>query len=439
MKKFFPLLISMLLFSFSSTFPQLLVEEFNYSVGDSLIQHGYTAHSGGTTNGIRVISGNLSYSGYPSSGIGNMIQVVNTGQDVHDSLSSLISSGTLYAAMLVNVDSARNAGDYFFHFAPAPIGTSFRARIFVKLGTNGNLAFGLSKGTTSATVLPVYSDSAYNAGTTYLLVVAYKFVDGTANDTVKLWINPLISSAEPAANLIVSDTSTTGGDITIGTFAFRQGTAASGPYFKLDGLRIDTSWADAVVPVELISFTASSQNSSIQLNWTTVTEINNRGFEIERSIDNKSFEKIGFVNGSGTTTQLQSYSFVDNNLESANKYYYRLKQVDYDGSFSYSQVVDINVNSTPSNYSFMQTYPNPFNPNTTLSFSLPKDSKVTVKIFDLLGREVYKLVNDNLSAGNYNYEINFSNFASGIYLYRLEAYGSDGSSFSTTKKMTLTK
>ncbi|RKY93328.1 MAG: hypothetical protein DRQ13_09595 [Ignavibacteriae bacterium] len=135
------------------------------------------------------------------------------------------------------------------------------------------------------------------------------------------------------------------------------------------------------IPVELTSFAASVSDENVTLNWSTATETNNQGFNVERNAGS-GFEKIGFVAGFGTTTETHSYSYNDNSLE-VGTYTYRLKQVDYDGTFEYSDVVEVDV-LAPDVFALEQNYPNPFNPSTTINFSLAADSKVSLKVFDIL-------------------------------------------------------
>ncbi|GBD88354.1 zinc carboxypeptidase precursor [bacterium BMS3Abin03] len=183
------------------------------------------------------------------------------------------------------------------------------------------------------------------------------------------------------------------------------------------------------VPVELISFDANVMNSNVMLNWFTATELNNRGFEIQRKA-NGDFVKIGFVPGHGTITEIQSYSFTDDNVI-AGSYSYRLKQIDFDGTIDYSNVINVDVTRV-NNYFLAQNYPNPFNPGTTISFAIAEDGKVTLRIFDILGNEIETLVNSKLTAGKYEVEFNGTDLPSGVYLYSLET---DGHRF--VKKMTL--
>jgi hypothetical protein len=191
-----------------------------------------------------------------------------------------------------------------------------------------------------------------------------------------------------------------------------------------------------LIPVELTSFTASAVGSSVELKWQTATEKNNLGFEVQRKSGNE-FVTIGHVRGNGTTTQAQSYAYTDRDLLSG-KYTYRLKQVDYNGAYEFSKFIEVEI-TAPKTYSLEQNYPNPFNPSTKINFNLAVDSKVMLKVFNLLGEEVRTLVNGNFASGNHNVDFNAANLNNGVYIYKLEAVGSDGSTFTSVKKMTLLK
>ncbi len=171
------------------------------------------------------------------------------------------------------------------------------------------------------------------------------------------------------------------------------------------------------------------------MNWETVTEKNNEGFDVERSMDNKTFTKIGNVSGRGTTTERQSYTYTDNS-SSGGKIYYRLKQLDYDGSYAYSKTIE--VTAVPLVFKLSQNYPNPFNPTTTIKFQLPKQEKIVLEIYNTLGERIKTLVNDIKEAGYYNLQWNGTNnnnitVSTGVYIYRLTA----GQNVSTKKMMFL--
>lgn len=206
-----------------------------------------------------------------------------------------------------------------------------------------------------------------------------------------------------------------------------------------------------IIPVELVSFNAAVDENTVYLNWITATETNNQGFEIQRSehFGNEELSKwihseqewnvIGFVSGYGTTSESHKYSFVDNlTLSHNHTLYYRLKQIDYDGSYVYSDIIEVKL-ETPKQFSLEQNYPNPFNPITTINFNLASDSKVSLKIFNVLGQEVAVLINDQMNAGQYKISFNASSLNSGVYFCRLDVDVVDGQKFSLTRKMILAK
>ena len=203
------------------------------------------------------------------------------------------------------------------------------------------------------------------------------------------------------------------------------------------GSELCALWAPyQVVPVELTSFNANVNAGNVVLNWTTATETNNKGFEVQRS-NGGEYQTLGFVQGNGTSTQSHTYTYSDNNVNEG-QYTYRLRQVDFDGTADYSNTVEVSVEQ-PKVYSLTQNYPNPFNPTTQINFSLAVDSKVTLKVFDILGQEVATLLNNTITAGAHNITFDASKLNSGVYLYKIEANGVDGSSFTSVKKMILTK
>jgi PKD repeat protein len=194
---------------------------------------------------------------------------------------------------------------------------------------------------------------------------------------------------------------------------------------------------DIVVPVELTSFTASVNNRDVNLLWETATELNNLGFEIERGIEAENFVTIGFKEGNGTTTEKQSYTFQDR-IDSEGKIYYRLKQVDFDGSYQYSNIVEVDLTS-PLNFSLSQNYPNPFNPSTTIKFNLVEDATVIIQVFSIIGEEVLSLTNKDYLAGKHEIKFDAGILSSGTYIYKLTALSKSGNHFTDLKKMTLMK
>jgi hypothetical protein len=193
-----------------------------------------------------------------------------------------------------------------------------------------------------------------------------------------------------------------------------------------------------VVPVELTSFTGAFVGNDVQLKWATATELNNRGFEIQRSLNGSAFATIAFVEGNGTTTEQKQYSFTDRNVESRVNFAYRLKQIDYNGNFDYSSVVNIGF-TLPLEFVLEQNYPNPFNPSTSIAFAVPVKSDVTLEVYNLIGQKITTLVQGEVEAGKHTATFNASSMSSGLYLFKLTAVGENGSQFSSSKKMTLLK
>jgi hypothetical protein len=197
--------------------------------------------------------------------------------------------------------------------------------------------------------------------------------------------------------------------------------------------------AQQALPVELTAFSVSVERQTATLRWTTATETNNYGFEIEKNVSS-TWNKIGYVEGHGTTYAPQSYTFVDGRLNgvggqasAAGNVLYRLKQIDRDGKFKYSKVVEAIIADVKT-FALDQNYPNPFNPSTSITFSVPVAGKTTLKIYNLLGQEVATLVNGVIEAGTYSEQFNAAALPSGIYLYSLKA-----GMFSETKHMILIK
>lgn len=186
------------------------------------------------------------------------------------------------------------------------------------------------------------------------------------------------------------------------------------------------------IPVELTSFVANVTPSNVELNWVTATELNNYGFEVERRVKDGEFYTIGFVRGNGTTTEINRYSFVDNNVQSG-QYYYRLKQIDYSGAYEYSPEIEVDF-SPVTQFGLEQNYPNPFNPSTKIKFSIIENSQVKLAVYNLLGETVRTLINQPMPVGNYEVEFDASDLPSGMYIYKLEA----GSNY-ISKKMMLMK
>ncbi|MDH3268343.1 MAG: T9SS type A sorting domain-containing protein [Ignavibacteria bacterium] len=188
-----------------------------------------------------------------------------------------------------------------------------------------------------------------------------------------------------------------------------------------------------IIPVELTSFTGNVNNlGQVVLNWQTATELNNQGFEIERRMESSEFRTIGFVEGAGTVTETRNYSFIDKTADQGINYY-RLKQMDFNGTYAYSDEVEVDV-TAPLTFDLAQNYPNPFNPSTNIKFSVPESGNVKLSVYNLVGEEVAVLVNGFSQAGTFEVTFDASNLSSGVYLYKLQSANSV-----QTKKMMLLK
>ena len=220
-------------------------------------------------------------------------------------------------------------------------------------------------------------------------------------------------------------------------FAFGQAISADGktigmlaysPLGEPKALLIKTN---DPVPVELTSFTANVNNNTVNLSWNTATELNNSGFEIQRKNNRSDWNAIGFIKGNGTTTSNNSYSFTDQNpLVGSNVY--RLRQVDFNGTFEYSSEVEVEI--VPAEYVLQQNYPNPFNPTTTINFNIPKEDFVNITVFNTLGEKVATLLDGKMNAGSHSLKFDANGFASGLYILKMTS-----GSFSNTIKMNLLK
>ncbi|HRE41853.1 MAG TPA: T9SS type A sorting domain-containing protein [Ignavibacteria bacterium] len=344
MKKIFTILFFLLIVKGNVNSQVLFNENFAYTAGDSIQAHGWVTNTG-TTNPLLVSTPGLTFPGFPNSNIGNSLILRPTGYDAWKGFNQ-DSTGAIYTAFMVRIDSAKGTGDYFFALLPSTSTTNYTARTYAK-DTTGGISFGISRGTVASGI--GWSSTTYNYGTTYLLVVKYNYVAGNTNDEVSLFVfSTNAPLTEPVTPTVGPVTSTAGDAVNIGRVAVRQGTASVAPYLYIDGFRVTKTWAAIVTNV--------------------------------------------------TTTSTVAESFA-----------------------------------------LSQNYPNPFNPSTKINFSLPSAGKVTLKVYDALGKEVNSLVNNNLNTGTFEYNFNGSALNSGVYFYKLEFFGNDGKYFSDMKKMMLVK
>jgi hypothetical protein len=415
-------------------FSQILDENFDYNVGDSLQQHSWSTIGSVFTNRIIVTAPGLSFPLYINSGYGNSATIDTTGQDVYKDFTSPKTSGNVYASFLADMKTAKSAGDYFVTFLSSTSTTSLAGRVYAK-DSSGFIAFGLSKSTEAVQ----YTPARYFKDSTYLIILKYAVNAGTLNDSVSLFVysaSNTVPSSEPIPD--IGPKGGSGADLTdVGRFCLRQGTSSSAPRVVIDGIYITTSWDNSALPVEMESFTSVTNENNVKLLWSTATEINNRGFEIERKCisDNSDNEWLnaGNVSGFGNSDYSINYSFSDMGLNTG-KYIYRLKQIDFNGNYVYFGLNNDVIINVPGKFELYQNYPNPFNPSTKIRFDLPVSGNVNLKVYSITGKEVAVILNEMKTAGYYSVNFNAVSLPSGIYFYSI----SSGNYFAY-KKMMLVK
>lgn len=184
------------------------------------------------------------------------------------------------------------------------------------------------------------------------------------------------------------------------------------------GYMADSTNGAVPLPVELVSLSANVYDGSVVLTWSTATEIDNYGFEVERSVVKDQWKNIGFVQGAGNSNSPKNYEFTDSDLNgySIN---YRLKQIDNDGDFEYSASIEVQLDG-PEKYELAQNFPNPFNPETNIMFTIKEKTVVKLSVFNILGETVAVLANEVKDAGSYSVRFDASNLNTGVYFYQLE-------------------
>ncbi len=345
---------------------QMTIENFDYGAisgtsADTLTNPArggnvWRRHSG-TTGPVTYKGTSLSYAGYSSSGIGGSAGftfATGFAEDVNRVTTSF-NTGSVYISYLLNISNAGGAGSsdaYFFHLLDTSFMTAFRGRQFIRNGSVANtFNIGLGK---SATSTPAYSSVDYPLNTPILVVMKYTF-DPLAQDSVRCYIfTSGVPSTEPTTAQVIAVDVTAGDLARINAVAIRQHPTGSTMVGTIDGIRVSNSWANSALPVNLTSFEGQiTEHQTTLLTWTTASEINNKGFEIESSQDGINFETIGFAEGVGNSKTTQKYHFEHHSNANA---FYRLNQIDFDGKSTYSHVVSVNNTNTETNLT-----PNPFN------------------------------------------------------------------------------
>jgi len=369
------------------------------------------------------------------------------------SISSVIQNYYGYYDMTINVNGSNVVNDMRFDAVAVSGDGVFDNGVSIHLdsGTDGHETTNMSDGNrlfanrigdAAGGTLPdginlIYDGHYWELGTTY----------GTFQTDVTFDISTIPGITDPANLRILKRATPNGNWVVYGDFT-RDGSATltANNVTSFSDFAIGSIGADAL-PVELTSFTANQTSNSVTLTWQTVTEVNNYGFEIERQTvetlraTSNEWQTIGFVEGHGNSNSPKDYTFTDDllNLSLGLNLNYRLKQLDFDGNYKYSDVVEVKLVENVKAYKLEQNYPNPFNPSTVIKYSIPTDvrgemQEVRLTVYDILGNEVATLVKENQKSGNYEVKFDASNFSSGLYFYRISA-----GNFVDIKKMILIK
>jgi len=331
-------------------------------------------------------------------------------------------------------------------------GTNFGA-LKLKTGNTGtNYSFPVGD-TRTNTYSPVYLNFTGGTSLTSFVTLTMKALKDPNNFSISNYLNRAWTfngtgfSGNPVYNMELDYSA---GDVQGSEASLYFGQFTSGSWMELNqpdpiahkfnqnsisGFGIFTAGEAGAMPVLISSFRSNVTGNNVILNWTTTYEINNSGFEVQRKIkSSNAWIKAGFVNGKGTTNNQTNYSYEDLKLNSGS-YQYRLKQIDYNGNFEYFSLPGIVAVDKPGKFNLFQSYPNPSNPKAKIDFQVPEDGQVSLKIYDLSGREVVILIDGFLKADYYAIDFDGTNLASGVYVYVLSA----GNNYRQSKKLILLK
>ena len=363
--------------------PTLLLEEnFAYAANQPLAGSAgntWTSHSG-NSNPIAVTATNLTYSGY-GAGTGNAVLLNGSGIDENRLFSPVYARTTVYLSALVSVSNATKDGDYFLHLGNNPLtSSSYRGRVFVRKPTDNTIQFGVSGSGNTDSKTVTYTATSQTLNTTYLLLLRYSF-DETGSQA-DLFINPPLNGTLPTPDATYTETGNSPANV--GAVALRQ--SVTSMTLTVDGLLVGTDFplaSTAPLPVTLLDFTAQLAGRAVQLDWHTASEQNADRFEVERSLDAKTFTYLSARPAAGTSSVAHAYAFTDSALPTgASTLYYRLRQVDVDGTATYSPVRAVAVASSGAG---LALFPNPTTRLTTLTGTA---AHATVHVLDALGRTV---------------------------------------------------
>jgi len=430
-------------FLYTSAISQTIMDEtFPYGTaagplcGSIGVTTNWTPHLNAGTTTINYTASSLVYTGYgPGAATGNGAVTFANGLTTRESVNRilpLVNSGSVYVSFLLKISGATSStllSDYVVHFNDTfgtTLTSNFIGRIFIKnqiILPYSNI--GISKGSPGSSA--VFSTVNYTVNSTVLVVMKYVFNNSSStDDNVYTWIfTSGVPITEPAPQLTATDM--TVNDLAqIRSVCIRQGTDGTS-YGTIDGIKVGLTWQSTLLPVTWLDFTAKlNEENSVLLKWQTASENNNSHFEVERKLDNpddnERWETLGKVKGNGTANAISNYNLIDDvrlslsnsnsiNSRISNTIYYRLKQVDFDGNFQYSDIVKVNLN----NETDIRIFPNPANN----ILSITGTAKVNINIYDMQCR----LIASKIQANN----IDVSELVSGLYLITLDNGGTQKS------------
>ncbi|MCC6396880.1 MAG: T9SS type A sorting domain-containing protein [Bacteroidetes bacterium] len=424
--------------------PQLLQENFVYASGQLTDLNGGANVSGGawtsfsgTGNALMVVDANLSFPGYPGSGAGGTLRLRSTStsaEDAYASFTPLPVGSTLFAAFLLNVDTTAGlaantsgVGDHFSALLPGNSTTAFYGRLCIRKGI-GPDTYQLGIRATSQNASAAWYETDLTPAETYLVILGYQLVDGDSNDVASLWLNPDLAGSQPSpvVHQVSTSTSEPAG---AARFALRQD-GSDTPTASIDGIRISEFWSEVALPVQLTAFRGMRVAQDVWLRWTTVSEVNNYGFFVERRCETDGvFSPLAhaFVPGHGTAVTSHEYTYTDVNVPPG-AWFYRLRQVDLAGGMTFSDPVRVEIlahvgETAPLVFGLSQNHPNPFNPSTTIGYTTAHAGHVTLRVFDMLGRVVATLVDGSQPAGTHRVFFNAKDLLTGAYIASLASNG----------------
>ncbi|MEX2115482.1 MAG: T9SS type A sorting domain-containing protein [Bacteroidota bacterium] len=341
-----------------------------------------------------------------------------------DSVSG--DNSTVFYSFLLNVQSAPaspTATSYIVGFWETTQLSVFGA-VYLKHKDATNFNIGISRRDDLSQTFSS-TDLAYNS--TYLVVVKYKFVNGIVNDVASIYVSQSVPGTEPGTAFVEDLANVGSGTADAADIAYVLINQESGAVDAIvDAVRVGTTWSDAPLPVQLTNFAATSSRFGVDLQWSTATELNNYGFDIERrSVGSAeaTWSTVGFVQGAGTSTSPRDYSYTDSKVDPG-RYAYRIKQIDMNAAFTYYSTAEVEVGLGPKELALEPNYPNPFNPSTNITFTVPVDGRAALKVYNMLGQEVATLFDEEAVAGRvYQKTFDASSLPTGVYVSRLEFGG----------------